>query len=145
MSHAEVQRLSRCILWCVAVCCSASQCVAVCCSVLQCVAVCCSVLQCVCYTLRCNGSVALLPPLLITVTCQRHQIELCVAVCVLCVCCSVRVEVCCIVMQCVAVYCSVLQCVAVCCSVLFFLRITVMRRRRQIEPCVAVCALQCEC
>ena len=37
----------RCMLQCVALCCSVLQCVVVCCSVLQCVAVCCSVLQCV--------------------------------------------------------------------------------------------------
>jgi len=37
----------KCVLRCVAVCCSVLQCAAVCCRVLQCVAVCCSVLQCV--------------------------------------------------------------------------------------------------
>jgi len=40
-------RKRRCMLQCVAVCCSVLQCVAVCCSVLQCAAVCCSALQCV--------------------------------------------------------------------------------------------------
>ena len=42
---AAVSLLRKCVLQCVAVCCSMPQCSAVCCSMLQCVAVCCSVLQ----------------------------------------------------------------------------------------------------
>jgi len=43
----ELTVFRRCVLQCVAVCCSVLQCTAVCFSVLQCVVVCCSVLQCV--------------------------------------------------------------------------------------------------
>ena len=53
-SYLNITNSRRCVLQCVAVCCSVLQCVAVCCSVKQCVAVCCSVLQCVAVCCSCG-------------------------------------------------------------------------------------------
>jgi len=80
----------RCLLRCVAVCCSVMQCVAVCYSVTRCVAVCCSVLhmlQCVAVNRRRRGSVALRRVVLrfvlryVTVCCSVLHVLQCVAVC----------------------------------------------------------------
>jgi len=104
----------RCVLLCVAACCSASQCAlpnlhpirplrcaAVCCGVLRCIAVCCSVLQFVAacsFKSATNTSTAMPTRRAESRDCGCHHS-------------------CCNVLQCVAVCCNVLQCVAVCCNV----------------------------
>jgi len=100
---------SRCVLQCVAVCCSVLQCVAICCNMLQCVAVCCSMLQCVavcCSVLQCVTLASVL---------QARRSELHASRCVL---------------QFVAACCSMLQCVTLA-SVLQARRSVLQARRLQ--------------
>jgi len=109
------ERIYRCVLQIVTVCCNVLQCVAsvytcwtlpwdyvaMFCSELRCVVMCCSVLQRVAV-----GCCVLLCVSMCCSVLQQHAThQKSVAVC------------CCSVLQCIAVYCSVLQCVAVCCVV----------------------------
>jgi len=142
---SDAQQVTRCVLQCVAVCCSVLQRGAAWCSVLQCV-------QCGCEFLHCS----LAPNRSLTVCCSVFQrVAVCCSV-LQCgcefVCCSLTpnrsLTVCFSVLQCVAVCCSVLQCVAVCCSVLQCVAVW-LRVRCSVDasPCIALwrpaCHLLC--